>query len=310
MANKVFEPDSYKKFLSLASRFPNMSIYNLILLSWQFEEATIVAGQNAWKDNYNIDVKEDEQAICLLKPELLDDVLDYKQIGVFDISQLERKPEIKKENYSIVNFFGEKTALMLSYDFDNMLEDKEYMIVDDEIFVNHDSNLSKEENDKNADKSLLCAYVDKFCDLESNTMRDKAIKDSVKFILYSRYDLPIEEFSFVYIANCKDYSISFLTDVVNKASSIIYEIENNITIELNFADIAFINLLIQAESQDDFENIMEFDVEDDVLKQSREDFVEKMMMISSNEFNKIVEDRSNNKMLTQPPYKIKLIEEF
>ena len=73
IANRVFAPDEYRKFLELSARFPNLSLYNLLFLYYQMPSATLVAGQNAWRDNYGLNVKPDERAISLLKPNIVDE---------------------------------------------------------------------------------------------------------------------------------------------------------------------------------------------------------------------------------------------
>lgn len=316
ISNSVFAPEDYKSFLNLMSRFPNLSLYNLLLLQYQFPSATLIAGEQAWKDNYNLNVKPDEKAICLLRPELVgDDSLDYSQIGVFDISQLESIPELRKEEYSISTFFYENTGCILSYDNEGLLDDNEdYQFLEDEIIVKQNKALSNEENERNAFICLLCAYVDNFCGLEKENIRDKTIIQSVKYVLCNRYfgneqsqiKQKYEESNFGYIANCKEYGLNLLNDILNTVLDVIEKIENNYYVELNFADTAFINLLINAELKEDYESLLDYETEDEVLGQLRDKFVGKMELLSSHDFNKIVEDRRNNKMLTQPPYKIKI----
>ena len=312
ISNSVFEPETYKEFLGLMARFPNMSLYNLLLLQYQYANATIVAGEQAWKDNYGINVKSDEKAICLLRPVLVDEnLLDYVQIGVFDISQLERQPEIKKEQFSISNFFYENTGCIMSYDYEGLLgEEDEYQLLDDEIIVKQYENLSNEENEKNAFKCLLSAYIDNYSGLEKDNIRNKTIIQSIKYVLCERYGFENKSMHFGYIVNCKDYSLNFLNDVLYNVVDIIDKIENTIHVEFNFLETAFINLLVTAELKEDYESIMDYDIEDDFLNQARDKFIEKMELLDTRAINQIVDDRKNNKMLTQPPYKIKLIEEL
>ena len=240
IGSKVFTLEEYKKFLTLAAHFPNLSLYNLLLLYYQMPNATLIAGQNAWKNNYNLEVKEEAKAIALLKPSIIDEeetTIGYEQIGVFDVSQLTAMPEIKKDEFSIPDWFHETTGLNVSYDNQEILGDKEYDFL--------------------------------------------------------------------------GYGLPLLKDILDTTHSIIEEIENQIYIDLSFADIAFINLLVEANSQEDYEAIREWDIQDDeeLLNELREAFVDKLQYISPKEFNHIVEERKNNKMMTQPPCRIKLIEE-
>lgn len=315
IGSKVFTLEEYKKFLTLAAHFPNLSLYNLLLLYYQMPNATLIAGQNAWKNNYNLDVKEEAKAIALLKPSIIDEeetTIGYEQIGVFDVSQLTAMPEIKKDEFSIPDWFHETTGLNVSYDNQEILGDKEYDFLGDEILVKFNPHLSAEENELNIAKYLLTAYIysEDYRGLGGD-VRGKNVAQSVLYILCMRYGLPLPVLTSTVIANCKGYGLPLLKDILDTTHSIIEEIENQIYIDLSFADIAFINLLVEANSQEDYEVIREWDIQDDeeLLNELREAFVDKLQYISPKEFNHIVEERKNNKMMTQPPCRIKLIEE-
>ena len=313
IANKLFVPAEYEKFLNLASRFPNLNLYNLLLLYYQMPTATLVAGQNAWKDNYGLNVKENEQAICLLRPTLDDnEVLGYSQIGVFDVSQLERIPEIKKEIFSIADFYYEATGIGWSYDFENLLEeDREYVILDDEVIIRQHKELSDEENENNVNKQLLLAYIENYCALSTSNAKEMAIMQGMTYILCVRYGFEPIKFNSTVLSNCKGHGLEFFLELLGRTNEIIDQIENKIYVEFNFAETAFVDLLNEADIPDDFESILDLPIEfdDDVLTAVRETFVEKLEMISPTDYNRMVESRKNNKMLTQPPYRIKLIEE-
>ena len=315
IGNRVFTLEEYKKFLALAAHFPNLSLYNLLLLYYQMPTATLIAGQNAWKDNYNLGVKEDTRAIALLKPSIIDEeetTIGYEQIGVFDISQLDSRPEVKKDEFSIQDFFYSATGRAASYDNQSLLGDKEYDFLDDEILVKFNPNLSAEENELNMSKQILTAYIysEEYYNL-GHDVRSKNIAQSVLYILCERYGLPLPVLTSAVIANCKGYGLAILKDTLDTAHRIIEEIENQAYIDLSFSDIAFINLLVEANSQEDYEAIREWDIqgEDEMLIELREAFIDKLDYINPGEFNRIVEERKNNKMMTQPPYRIKLIEE-
>ena len=317
LAKRVFAPEEYKKFLELAARFPNLNLYNLLLLHYQMPTAKLVAGQNAWKDSYGLGVKEDARAISLLKPTLVDEAettIGYAQIGVFDISQLVSEPEIKKEEFSIPEFLSSETGIVFVYDVDDILGDNEYAFLDDELLVKRYEHLSEEENEQNAHKQILCAYIDRFYKPDDETpteVRGKIMIQSVKYILCARYNLPLPQLSAALIANCKPYGLDLLVEALSIANEVIDKIENRDSVELNFAEIAFINLLVEANSKEEYDSIMEYEIQgdDNLLDKSRESFVEKISLLNNRDFNKIFEDRENNKMLTQPPYRIKLIEE-
>ena len=315
IAKRVFDPAEYKKFLDLAARFPNLNLYNMLLLYYQMPSATLIAGQNAWQDNYGLSVKDDERAICMVRPTLVDEeeiTLGYAQIGVFDVSQLVKMPEIKKEEFSIPDFFYESTGCVMAYDTEGILGEKKYEYLDDEFIVPVNEHLSDAENEKNAWKQMLIAFVEDHSDLEDATVEDKALKQGVQYILCKRYSLEPVKFSTVFVNQCKHKGLQFLLQLLETANSIIEQIENRASVEFNFIDMAFINLLIEANSKEEYDSILDLEIEDDdsILSNGRAKFVEKLEVLSSADFNRIFADRQNNRMLTQPPYKIKLIEEY
>lgn len=316
ISKKLFTPVEYEKFLRLAARFPTFNIYNLLLLYYQMPEATLIAGQNAWRDNYGLQVKSGERAICLIRPELNDDeLLGYIQIGVFDVSQLTEMPDVKKEEFSITDFFYERTGNVVSYDRDGFLGEKDSELIDDELFVKYNENLSQEENEQNMYRQMLLYYVEHVYNDEgllNSNIRDKAIIQGVEYILCCRYGIPPIKYNTVYLTNLKDRKIEdFLGPIVAISSAIIDEIENNEYVEFNFTDIAFVNMMEEAETREDYETIFDFEIEEDINKMiddARASFDEKLSLLPDDRFVEIIEDRKNNKMMTQPPYKIKLID--
>lgn len=319
MAIRALDPNEYKKFLELAARFPNFNLYNLLLLQYQMPTASLVAGQNAWKDNYGLSVKEDEKAICLLRPTLFEDgqTLGYSQIGVFDVSQLESIPEVKREEFSIPDFYYEMTGRIFSFDKENLLdEDEEYKIIEDEIIVKEHSHLSVEENQRNASKQILLAYIDHDCGLEDTTVEEKLFIKSVKYILTTRYGYEPININSVFIpagfkASNKD-ALQFLASILSITNQIIEDIENRCYVEFNFAELAFINLLMDADCEEDYEEILtlEIDNDDEFLSEARGKFLDKIELLNAVDFQRIFTDRQNNKMMTQPPYRCKLIEDI
>ena len=316
MAIRVLDANEYKNFLELASRFPNFNLYNLLLLNYQMPGATLVAGQNAWRDNYNLQVKDDERAICLLRPTLLDDnkTLGYSQIAVFDVSQLDRMPELKKEEFSIPEFYNEVTNRTFSYDNQGFLDDEEYKVLDDEIIIKEHAHLSAEENERNASKQILMSFIDNDCGLRNVTVEEKLVVKSVKYILTMRYGLEPDAISSVFIpagfkASKKD-ALQFLNNILSITNEIIEQIEHRAYVEFNFAELAFINLLIDAECEEDYDDLLELEIEndDEFLNMARAKLIDKLEYLSEIDFQRIFADRQNNKMLTQPPYRCKLIE--
>lgn len=64
----VFESEKYKNYLNTMSKFHKYSFKNLMLISMQNPEATLVAGFKAWQKNFDRHVKRGEEGIRILAP--------------------------------------------------------------------------------------------------------------------------------------------------------------------------------------------------------------------------------------------------
>lgn len=64
----LFESDRYKEYLSVMSRFHSYSLNNTILIAMQKPDASLVAGFNAWKNNFGRTVKKGENGIRIIAP--------------------------------------------------------------------------------------------------------------------------------------------------------------------------------------------------------------------------------------------------
>ena len=315
IANRLFVIEEYEKFLDLAARFPNLNIYNLLLLYYQMPTATLVAGENAWKDNYNLEVKENEKAICLLRPSLDEnEVLGYSQIGVFDVSQLNTIPEIKKEEFKIAYALHQATGCVCSYadpESEELLGDSDllYMEEEAEIIIREPKEMDEIEKEKYSNRQFLKFYIENSFGLSQTEPKDLAIMQGASYILCKRYDLAAEIPNQAVLMNCKQEGIGYFIELLDFVNQIISGFENQIFVEFNFAETAFVDLLLDAEDDASNDFISDYAIEDNdtVLDKSRIDFIEKVDLLSSSDYHKMIEDRKNNKMMTQPPYRVKLI---
>ncbi len=119
---ELFESDKYKQYLRTMSRFHNYSLNNTMLISMQRPDATLVAGFNKWRDQFDRNVMRGEKGIKIIAPtpykvkreqEKLDPdtkapmrdadgkimteevevkIPMYKVVSVFDVSQTDGKP--------------------------------------------------------------------------------------------------------------------------------------------------------------------------------------------------------------------------
>ena len=119
---ELFESEKYMRYLSVMSRFHRYSVNNTMLIYMQKPDATLVAGYNRWKDQFERHVKKGEHGITIIAPtpykkkieeQKLDPdtkapILDqdgkiiteekeieipmFRPVKVFDVSQTDGKP--------------------------------------------------------------------------------------------------------------------------------------------------------------------------------------------------------------------------
>ena len=119
---ELFESEKYMRYLSVMSRFHRYSVNNTMLIYMQKPDATLVAGYNKWKDQFERHVKKGEHGITIIAPtpykkkieeQKLDPdtkapILDkdgkiiteekeieipmFRSVKVFDVSQTDGKP--------------------------------------------------------------------------------------------------------------------------------------------------------------------------------------------------------------------------
>ena len=119
---ELFESEKYMRYLSVMSRFHRYSINNTMLIYMQKPDATLVAGYNKWKNQFERHVKRGEHGITIIAPtpfkkkieeQKLDPdtkapILDaegkavmeereveipmFRPVKVFDVSQTDGKP--------------------------------------------------------------------------------------------------------------------------------------------------------------------------------------------------------------------------
>ena len=65
---ELFESDKYRRYLSVMSRFHRYSVNNTMLIYMQRPDATLVAGYNKWKNQFERHVKRGEHGITIIAP--------------------------------------------------------------------------------------------------------------------------------------------------------------------------------------------------------------------------------------------------
>ena len=65
---ELFESEKYMRYLSVMSRFHRYSVNNTMLIYMQKPDATLVAGYNKWKNQFERHVKRGEHGITIIAP--------------------------------------------------------------------------------------------------------------------------------------------------------------------------------------------------------------------------------------------------
>lgn len=65
---ELFESDRYKEYLNVMSKFHNYSFNNTVLIAMQKPDASLIAGFNSWKNQFERSVKKGEKGIRIIAP--------------------------------------------------------------------------------------------------------------------------------------------------------------------------------------------------------------------------------------------------
>ena len=65
---ELFDSERYKEYLQVMSKFHNYSFNNTLLIAMQKPDASLIAGFNAWKNNFGRNVMRGEKGIRILAP--------------------------------------------------------------------------------------------------------------------------------------------------------------------------------------------------------------------------------------------------
>ncbi len=65
---ELFDSERYKEYLSVMSKFHNYSFNNTLLIAMQKPDASLIAGFNSWKNQFERNVKKGEKGIKIIAP--------------------------------------------------------------------------------------------------------------------------------------------------------------------------------------------------------------------------------------------------
>lgn len=111
--SELFNSEAYKKYLKTMSKFHNYSFNNTILIAMQRPDASLVAGFNAWKNNFHRNVKKGEKGIRIFAPAPIKKTVEQDVIDpvtfqpVLDADGNAKKEEVQVTipNFQVVTVF-------------------------------------------------------------------------------------------------------------------------------------------------------------------------------------------------------------
>ena len=260
---QFMESDSYKNYLRAVSKFHTYSSNNVTLIAMQRPDATLVAGFNTWKNQFNRHVMKGEKGIKIIAPmpvtvEKEQDRVDqygntyretvsvvvprFKAVNVFDVSQTEGDPlpnidpaELKAEINDYDRFLKalEKTAgVPISYiDIDTSAKGF-YQSEKNEIYIKRDM------GETQTVKTLIHEIAHSVLHnrdtggvlLPSKTKEVQA--ESVAFAVCSHFGIDTSEYTFPYISAWSgEQDLATLKDSIetirDTSSLLIRSIEDN-----------------------------------------------------------------------------------
>lgn len=223
----VFTSEGYQTYLKTMAHFHTYSVNNSILIWMQRPDATLVAGYQAWKTQFNRNVRKGEKAIKIIAPirrkkmypvvidnELVDDggpkIIGWRSVSVFDIKQTfgDELPFYMKDVLpGMVNDFVRfedaiKLACPVPVSFEEIASGAHgfYRPKDNDIVI--DSRLSQVQTIKtllHETAHAILHHHDDGDESESRYQREVQA-ESIAYAVCSYYGIDTSEYSFPYIA--------------------------------------------------------------------------------------------------------------
>ena len=93
---ELFESEKYMRYLSVMSKFHRYSVNNTMLIYMQKPEATLVAGFNKWKNQFERHVKKGEHGITIIAPTPYKKTVSYTHLDVYKRQGLHRGGQFRR----------------------------------------------------------------------------------------------------------------------------------------------------------------------------------------------------------------------
>lgn len=229
--------EEYIKFLRFSKKFHNYSFSNRILIYWQFEDATRVAGYKTW-ESLGRKVIPGSKGIQILCPrpfkvkvkvkdsqdneiEETRELLNFSTTYVFDISQTEGNdvPELQKtlntnNKKELLKCLTEFSQFPIKYE--NILQQGYFHTKERYICIN--KNLSVDDRVSVLLHELTHGLYDNFNYQEERELSEIFV-ESVAFIVADYFDLDTSICSFGYVNNWANNDIKKIIDLGTKIQS-------------------------------------------------------------------------------------------
>ncbi|MBQ6148583.1 MAG: hypothetical protein IJI83_03455 [Oscillospiraceae bacterium] len=257
------ETDSYKSYLRAVGKFHNYSMNNVMLITMQRPDATLVAGYNTWKKSFNRNVKRGEKGLKIIAPmsvsvEKEEDRVDqygntykekvtvtvprFRAVTVFDVSQTDGDPlpdispaDLKDEvnNYSAFLKAVEKASDVPINFIGIEGSAKGYFNV-----ANNEISVARGMSESQTLKTLIHEIAHSVLHNKDNggvfidTKTKEVQAESVAFSVCSHFGIDTSEYTFPYVtawAGDKDLKTlrNSMDTIKDTASLLIHRIEDN-----------------------------------------------------------------------------------
>lgn len=239
----VYSSDNFKNYLKFLSKFHQYSFNNTMLILGQYPSASLIAGYNSWKNNFNRQVNKGEHAIKILAPYQIKikqekdqenneeptqeevKVTRFHLVNVFDISQTTGDPipefvtDLKGTSHdadALIKAIQDVATIEIQFieqENDVSLQNGAkgyYSPVEDKIVVN--SNLDTIQKAK----TLVHEYAHSILHKQTDKSREqKEIEaESLAFVICNHFNIDTSDYSFGYIASYANQDYDKLRDVL------------------------------------------------------------------------------------------------
>lgn len=258
----VYSSDNFKNYLKFLSKFHQYSFNNTMLILGQYPSASLIAGYNSWKNNFNRQVNKGEHAIKILAPYQIKIKLEKDQenneeptqeevkvtrfhlVNVFDISQTTGDPipefvtDLKGTSHdadALIEAIQDVATIEIQFieqENDVSLQNGAkgyYSPVEDKIVVN--SNLDTIQKAK----TLVHEYAHSILHKQTDKSREqKEIEaESLAFVICNHFNIDTSDYSFGYIASYANEDYDTLKGVLTNIQANAHELIEKVEPEFN-----------------------------------------------------------------------------